>query len=118
MIKEFGWATFVACSLMCSQAQAGELRGWERYTGYAGLRGLHLKPIVVVFDRRGIMVNQRRIAAEGALRLLSKSQSLSPLPDILVRADHVRSKIAHRFMKRVDDAGLCESRKCLYSISR
>jgi hypothetical protein len=82
------------------------------------MRGLQLKPIVVIFDRHGIMVNQRRIAAEDALRILNRSKNLSPLPDILVQADCVRSRIAHRFMKRVADADICQGRKCLYIIGR
>jgi len=103
---------------MCSQAQASELKGWERYTEYAGTRGLHLKPVTVVFDCHGVIVNQQRTTTEGAYRLLKKSQSLSPVPDILVRADHRSEQLARRFMKRVGDAGLCRDRKCFYRFSR
>lgn len=99
---------------MISQVHANELKGWERYTGYAGTRGLHLKPVVVVFDLHGVIVNQRRTTAAGAYRLLRKSKNLSPVPDILVRADHGRAEAARRLMKRVGDAGMCEDRKCFY----
>jgi len=112
------WSVVVACFVMCSQAQASGLKEWERYKGYAGTRGLHLKPFVVVFDRHGVIVNQQRTTAATAYRLLKKSQNLSPMPDILVRADHDRLVAARRFMRRVSDAGMCEERKCFYRFSR
>lgn len=118
MIKKIGWAAIAVCSLVCLEAQARELRGWVGYTGYTGMRGLHLKPVIVVFGHRCVMVNQQSTTTEGAFRLLEKSQKLSPLADILVRAGHGRSAAAQRFMKRVSDAGMCEDRKCLYRFSR
>lgn len=118
MIKRLGWAVIVTCSLMCSQAQASKLQGWEMFRGYAGMRGLRLKPIEVVFARRGVMLNHQSTTVEGAFRLLEKSHNLTPLPDILVRADRGRSLAARRFMKRVGDAGMCEDRMCLYRFNR
>lgn len=118
MTRRLAWSVLVGCSVMCSQAQASGLKGWERYTAYAGTRGLHLKPFVVVFDRHGVIVNQQRTTAETAYRLLKRSQDLTPVPDILVRADRGRLVAARRFMRRVGDAGMCEERKCFYRFSR
>lgn len=118
LVTRFGWSIVLTYSVMCSQTQASEPRGWEKYAGYLGARGLHLKPAVVLFDRHGVSVNQQGTTAEGAYRLLKRSQHISPVPDILVRADHRRSLTARHFMKRVRDAGMCEDRKCFYRFSR
>lgn len=104
----------LCCLIGCSATQAGELRGWEKYSGPVDMRGLHLKPIEVVFGRQGVVINQQVTTVEDAFRLLKESQSLSPLPDVLVGADRSRSMAATRFMKQVSDADLCEDRKCFY----
>lgn len=118
MHKTFGGVMLMIGLVLSSLAHAQPIRtpGWQVYTDYAHSRGLHVKPLVVRIGHHSISINSKQLDTEAAVRLLRKSQTLSPRPDILVRIERGNLVLAEHLMRRVSHADLCSNRKCLYQI--
>lgn len=90
--------------------------GWQVYTSYSGMRGLHGKPLIVEVHAHSLLISGKRMNSRTALSLLKTSQTLSPMPDILVKVSKVNLAVARKFMKTVSSQGLCSQRNCFYQV--
>ena len=111
----------IATSLLisCSPIATDQLDGlgWKKYTDSHNKKALRLKPVVVRVENSKMLVNGIVVNDDEALSLISSSQRLDPVPDILLSAKEGNVEEASAIMKRIKEAGLCSGRQCFYEIT-
>lgn len=91
-------------------------RFWESYNSKIYKRGLQIKPLVLIYTRKMVIINSEKMDERTAIRLVVRTKSVTPRPPLQVNFRSSDRSAVLLFARKLESEGLCSPIKCRFRI--